>query len=241
MTGDRPQSSPSVVRPKARKSGVVIPNAPKWYQWLAATLVWLAISLVSVTVRYRVHDPHGFLQRKDLKQTIYCFWHNRLALCVKLYFKFSRPRYAAPGVAGLVSASKDGALLSAIFACFGVQPVRGSSSRRGAQALMELTTWAQRGYDLAITPDGPRGPRYTVADGAIALAQITGLPLVPGVYRLNWKITVKSWDRFQIPLPFARCELVVGKIFQVPRELTDEQREKIRREFEAELLAITRD
>jgi len=236
MSGHHPPS-----RSKPRKSGVVIPNVPKWYQWLAAVLVWLAVSLVSATIRYRLHDPHGTLSRKNPGQSILCTWHNRLALCVKLYFKYVRPGHRAPGIAGLVSASKDGALLSAVFECFGIQAVRGSSSRRGAQALMELTTWAQRGYDLAITPDGPRGPRYTVADGAIALAQIIGLPLVPGVYRLNWKITVKSWDRFQIPLPFARCELVVGKIFQVPRELTDEQREKIRREFEAELLAITRD
>jgi len=57
--------------------------------------------------------------------------------------------------------------------------VRGSSSRRGPQALLELTTWAERGYDLAITPDGPRGPRYVVQDGAMALAQVTGLPIVP--------------------------------------------------------------
>lgn len=236
MSGNHPHP-----RPKLRKSGVVIPNAPRWYQWLAACLVWLAITLVSATVRYRLQDPHGTLSRKDPGPSIVCTWHNRLALCVKLYFKYVRPRHPAPGIAGLVSASKDGALLSAVFECLGVQPVRGSSSRRGAQALMELTTWAQRGYDLAITPDGPRGPRYVVADGAIALAQITGLPLVPGAYRLNWKISVNSWDRFQIPLPFARCELVIGKIFHVPRELTDGQRETIRREFEAELLAITQD
>ena len=181
------------------------------------------------------------MQRTDLRQAIYCFWHNRLALCVKLYFKFSRPHHGAPGVAGLVSASKDGALLSAIFHCFGVQPVRGSSSRRGAQALVELNTWASRGYDLAITPDGPRGPRYILAEGAITLAQVTGLPLVPASYHLNWKIALRSWDQFQIPLPFARCDVHVGKVFQIPRQLTDAEREAFRHEVEAELRAITRD
>ena len=68
-------------------------------------------------------------------------------------------------MAALVSASKDGAFLTAILEQLKVQPVRGSSSRRGAQALLELTTWAERGYDLAITPDGPRGPRYVVQEG----------------------------------------------------------------------------
>jgi lysophospholipid acyltransferase (LPLAT)-like uncharacterized protein len=241
MPGNHPQSERPARSAKPRKSGVVIPNSPRWYQWLAASVVWLIINLVSVTIRYRVQDPHGIFQRKDLKQTIYCFWHNRLSLCVKLYFKYGRARHAAPGVAGLVSASKDGALLSAIFACFGVQPVRGSSSRRGAQALMELTTWAQRGYDLAITPDGPRGPKYVLAEGAITLAQITGLPLVAASYHLTNKIALNSWDQFQIPLPFSRCDVVIGKVFQVPRELTDTEREKFRNEVESELRAITRD
>jgi lysophospholipid acyltransferase (LPLAT)-like uncharacterized protein len=240
MSGDHPQRKPSV-RSKHRKSGVVIPNTPRWYQWLAATLVWLVINLISVTIRYRLHDPAGFFQRKDLKPVIYCFWHNRLSLCVKLYFKYGRARYASPGIAGLVSASKDGALLSAIFACFGVQPVRGSSSRRGARALMELTTWAQRGYDLAITPDGPRGPKYVLAEGAITLAQITGLPLVAASYHMSWKFSLNSWDKFQIPLPFSRCDVAIGKVFQVPRELTDAERKKIRGEVEAELRALTQD
>jgi lysophospholipid acyltransferase (LPLAT)-like uncharacterized protein len=119
--------------------------------------------------------------------------------------------------------------------------VRGSSSRRGAQALRELHTWAERGYDLSITPDGPRGPRYVVADGAIALAQITGLPLVPVAYHLNWKITLKSWDRFQIPLPFTRCEVTAGNIFRVPPETSDAERENLRQQLETELRAITKD
>jgi|SRR5665213_161713 len=224
-----------------RKSGVVIPHEPKWHQRLVAFLIWLAVSLVSATIRYRVHDPHGFLARKDFGQVIYCVWHNRLALSVKIYFAFCRRRHASPGLAGLVSASKDGALLAKIFQNFGIQPVRGSSSRRGAQALLELKTWAERGYDLSITPDGPRGPRYIVADGVIALAQITGLPVVPSSYHLNWKIWLKSWDGFQIPLPFARCEITAGRVMFVPKEAGDEEREKLRLQLEAELRAITRD
>jgi lysophospholipid acyltransferase (LPLAT)-like uncharacterized protein len=224
-----------------RKSEIVIPNAPKWHQRLGALLVWVLISAVAKTVRFHIRDPHGFFERKDTGQSIFCFWHNRLALCVELYFKFRRQQFTTPGVAGLVSASKDGAFLSAIFKHFGVQPVRGSSSRRGAQALRELTTWSERGYDLAITPDGPRGPRYRVADGVAGLAQITGLPVVPMSYHLHWKISLKSWDAFQIPLPFSRCDVIIGKTFYVSTEGGDAEREQLRRQLEAEMQAITRD
>jgi lysophospholipid acyltransferase (LPLAT)-like uncharacterized protein len=226
---------------KLKKSGVIVPHSPKWHQRLAAFLIWLVVSAVSATIRYRIRDPHGFLQRKDFGQAIFCLWHNRLALCVKIYFKFRRRQFAPPGLAGLVSASRDGALLATIFQCFGVQPVRGSSSRRGPQALLELTTWAERGYDLAITPDGPRGPRYIVQDGVMSLAQITGLPVVPFSYCLKWKIQLKSWDGFQIPLPFSICEVTAGNIFNVPREISDSAREELRKQLEAELRAISQD
>jgi lysophospholipid acyltransferase (LPLAT)-like uncharacterized protein len=239
MSAASPQPPPA--RRPSRKSGVVIPHAPKWHQRLAAFLICLVMNLIAATVRYRIRDPHGFLARKDFGQAIYCIWHNRLALSMNIYFAFGRQRHVSPGLAGLVSASRDGALLARIFENFGIQPVRGSSSRRGPQALRELTTWAERGYDLSITPDGPRGPRYVVADGAIGLAQITGLPIVPASYHLNWKIRLKSWDGFQIPLPFARCEVTAGRVLFVPRGAGDAEREKLRQELETELRAITKD
>lgn len=232
---------PAAARRRCRKSGVVVPNSPKWHQRLAAWLVWITLRLLAATLRYRINDPHGFTTRKDCGQAIYCIWHNRLALSMKLYFAFGRRRHQAAGLAGLVSASNDGAFLAAILERFGVLPVRGSSSRRGPQALLELTTWAERGYDLAITPDGPRGPRYVVQEGAMALAQVTGLPVVPVSYHLSRKIQLKSWDQFQIPLPFALCEVTAGRVFRVPREVSDAEREALRRRLEAELRTISRD
>jgi lysophospholipid acyltransferase (LPLAT)-like uncharacterized protein len=143
--------------------------------------------------------------------------------------------------AWLPSASKDGAFLAAILQCFGVQPVRGSSSRRGPQALLELTSLAERGFDLAITPDGPREPRYVVQDGVMSLAQLTGLPIIPSAVYTGWKIEVHSWDRFQIPLPFSRCEIRLGKPFYVPREATDAEREILRQQLEATLRRLSAD
>ena len=75
----------------------------------------------------------------------------------------------------------------------------------------------------------------------MSLAQVTGLPVVPLAFNVNWKLRVKSWDRFQIPLPFSRCEVVVGRIMRVPAEATDAERESLRQQLEAELRAISRD
>ncbi len=172
---------------------------------------------------------------------IYCVWHNRLALCLIEYYGYVKKHNQTPGMAALVSASKDGGFLASILECFGVQPVRGSSSRRGPQALLELTSWAERGYDLAITPDGPRGPRYVVQEGIMALAQVTGLPIIPASNAVPWKLQVKSWDRFQIPLPFSRCEMVLGKPVRVPREASDAEREALRQQLERTLKEISRD
>ncbi|HEX9046748.1 MAG TPA: hypothetical protein VF988_06960, partial [Verrucomicrobiae bacterium] len=90
-------------------------------------------------------------------------------------------------------------------------------------------------------PDGPRGPCYQVQDGVTSLAQLTGLPIVPVAYNLSWKIRVKSWDRFQIPLPFSRCEMIYGKPIRVPREATDAEREQLRLRLESELRAMSKD
>jgi lysophospholipid acyltransferase (LPLAT)-like uncharacterized protein len=159
---------------------------------------------------------------------------------MKVYESFVRPHHRHDHLAALISASKDGAFLAAILQDFGVEPVRGSSSRRGAQALLELSSWAARGYDLAVTPDGPRGPRYVVQDGVMALAQVTGLPIIPYSCRLGWKIQFRSWDRFQIPLPFSRCEMTFGEPIRVPRAVTDAERARLGAQLQAALLAGTR-
>jgi len=234
------EAPPGPVR-KRRSSGVVVPHAPYWYQRLGARLIYLLIRGVAGTLRYRWADRSGYFDAGSAGPAIYCVWHNRLALCLVVYYAYARKRSRRPGIAAIVSASKDGGFLAGILECFRVQPVRGSSSRRGPQALLELTGWAERGYDLAITPDGPRGPRYTVQEGVMALAQITGLPIIPASYHLGWKVQAKSWDRFQIPLPFSRCDVEVGKPVRVPREASDAERETLRLQLEQTLKQLSRD
>ncbi len=227
--------------PPRRSSAVVVPNPTRWHQRAAAWLIFIMIRAVALTLRYRWSDRSGYFDGKKAGQAIYCVWHNRLALSMIAYFDFVKKRNQTAGLAAMVSASKDGGFLAGVLESFGVEPVRGSSSRRGAQALRELTTWARQGYDLAITPDGPRGPRYELQDGVIALAQLTGISIIPVGYELGWKITLGSWDRFQIPLPFSRCEMIYEKPIFVPRETTEAGREALRVQLEETLRRISRD
>lgn len=226
---------------KKRSSGVVVPHAPRWYQRVAAWFVVALVRGVSATLRYRWNVRPGFFDGPSPGPAIYCVWHNRLPLCLKAYYGYARKRVQTAGLAAMVSASKDGGLLASILEGFKVQPVRGSTSRRGPQALRELTTWAKRGYDLAITPDGPRGPCYVVQEGVILLAQLTGLPIIACSYHLGWKIRLRSWDRFQIPLPFSRCDVSFPEPIRVPREATEAEREVWRQKLEQALKDVTQD
>ena len=202
---------------------------------MAAVLACVVERLVTTTLRYEWRDASGLGDAGAVRPVIFCIWHNRLALSMAVHREY-------PGkLAALISASQDGALLAAMLARFGVQVIRGSSSRRGPQALLELSRQARRGYDLAITPDGPRGPRYVVQGGIIALAQVTGLAIVPVTCNTSRKLCLKSWDRFQIPLPFARCEMVLNHPLRVPRGASATDREELRAELERSLRASSRD
>lgn len=226
---------------RSRKSGVVVPHKPRWHQRWGASLIYVAARAYAMTLRVQWDNRTGYFLDELGGPAIYCLWHNRLILCMEAYLEQTKQRSLGKGLAALISASKDGAFLAAVLERFGVEPVRGSSSRRGPQALLELTSWAERGYDLAITPDGPRGPRYVVQEGAMSLAQLTGLPIVPFGFYAPRKIQVKSWDAFQIPLPFSRCILYLGKPIYVPRDASDAQREEIRQQLEMTLKSISRD
>ncbi len=217
--------------------GAITPKPLKWRARIIARLVHILTKLIAATIRFETRDPSGYLRNSTATPAIIAIWHNRLALSISIYAKVIQATRSDRRMAALVSASRDGTFLSRIIELSGGQPVRGSSSRRGAQAFLELTTWAHRGLDLAITPDGPRGPRYQARAGTIVLAQVTGLAIVPLAVSLPWKFELRSWDRFQIPLPFGKCIVTVGEPIRVSRDATDEQRELIRQELERSLNA----
>ena len=188
-------------------------HSPSLPQRLIARTVVGLIRLLSSSLRYEYIGP-----RRPEEPFIACLWHNRLALGLPIYHRFLTG--PAHGLAALVSASRDGALLTGILSGYGIRAVRGSSSRRGSGAFRELVGLAREGWDLAITPDGPRGPRYRISEpGIVKLAQLTGRPIVPLSYSLAAKWTAGSWDRFQIPRPFTTCRLRTAPPLHVPRTL----------------------
>lgn len=212
-----------------------MPQRPKWHGELAASSLWLLGSALAKTWRVDLRDESRLFEPGQDGPVLFALWHNRLALAMTAW-SWVRGRRPEAGLAALISASRDGGLLARTFEHFGVTPVRGSSSRRGPQALVELVSALRGNYHAAITPDGPRGPKYRVQPGIISLAQISGAPIVPFGAIVHPKKQLRSWDAFQIPLPFARCELSFGKAIRVPREATDSERESARVQLETELL-----
>jgi len=192
---------------------------------IAAIGHWLVRAIVC-TLRIRVEDRAGVTARPVLPPVLWAFWHNRLFIVPQLFARFHR-RGAA-----LTSASKDGELLAAVLARFNVRAVRGSSSRRGAAAWLELRHAFEDGWDVGITPDGPRGPRYHVNPGLVLLAQKTGAPILPLRIRYSRKLELKSWDGFQIPLPFARVDVVLDELVHFEDVQTNEQFEAARARLE---------
>lgn len=165
---------------------------------------WVVRAII-LTLRIRVRDEAGVLGKTASPPRIWLFWHNRLFVIPHVLNRYFPGR---PGAA-LTSASKDGEVLAAFLQRFHVRPVRGSSSRRGATALRELIRLMRDGADVAITPDGPRGPRYSMNPGVLILAQKTASPVMPIRVRYSRYWELKSWDRFRIPKPFAAVEITL--------------------------------
>jgi lysophospholipid acyltransferase (LPLAT)-like uncharacterized protein len=225
----------------ARNSGVVVPHTLRWHGALAAAAAHSITRLFDSTWRLELENASDTLAAIGNQQVIFSLWHNRLLLAPPSYRKFFLARQPHRRLAALVSASKDGTILARVMKHHGIQPVQGSSSRRGGQALRELASWAKRGYDFAITPDGPRGPRYEVQPGAVMLAQITGLPIVPASATVEWKKEFSSWDAFKLPLPFSRCQIRIGEMVRVPRGANEIEREAARRTLQERMDALTED
>ena len=145
----------------------------------AKILVWfgaLVLKLLMRTIRCEVKDEAGFFDENAPKAVVALIWHNRM---LGLTTAFSRHYPARKGALVLTSASRDGAYLAEFVRNFGVGSVRGSTSRRGSAALLDMVRKLSEGYDVCITPDGPRGPRYSLGPGAVLLAQLCKVPLMP--------------------------------------------------------------
>jgi lysophospholipid acyltransferase (LPLAT)-like uncharacterized protein len=182
------------------------------------------------TLRLRMEDRAGILQEESTRPALLCFWHNRI-LGITFAFERIYPRKRL-GVTVLTSPSRDGEILAQLMAAFGMGSVRGSSSRRGSRALLELVRLVRMGRDIAITPDGPRGPRYSLGPGVIQLAQSTGARILPLHAKFGRCLRMKTWDGFIIPLPFSTVSVTIDQPIEILENLNDNQFESARKQLE---------
>jgi lysophospholipid acyltransferase (LPLAT)-like uncharacterized protein len=205
---------------------------------LARFLIALGFPILKLwirTLRFEM-DDRGGIQKFPTQQRFICaLWHNRLLLIAHAIWRFFPERR---GGACLISASRDGAIIADIVERYGFRPVRGSSSRKGPSALLQLADMIASGRDALITPDGPRGPVYELGDGIIFLAQKTGAPVVPASMEYSGYWRVKSWDRFFLPKPFSKVRLIFGQPVSIGSTSTDSQFEAERVRLQKEMMAL---
>src|SRR5436309_98342 len=194
---------------------------------MAPVLGAMVVRLLAPTLRIRREEAAVDALWRAGAPAIYAVWHGRILLLPYLY-GWRRARV-------LASRSRDGELVTRFVARFGLEAVRGSSSRGGAEALRLLARGLAEGRDAVVVPDGPRGPREIVKPGIVALARLSGAPIVPVALGASAEWQLRSWDDFRIPRPFARCVLRFGDVIRVPSDADRAAQEAARKEIEAVL------
>jgi lysophospholipid acyltransferase (LPLAT)-like uncharacterized protein len=226
----QPQEAPVQRRERKRwwRSGPFLPLL----MWLAPRLLSAGLRLLKMTVRLEYANADRLFDCWARgEQVIMAFWHNRVVMMPIAY----HGRQACI----MNSQSRDGEIASQALLRWGIRSVRGSASRGGARGFMQLVSAYRYGFDLAVVPDGPRGPRYVVKPGVIHLARATGAQIFPVSYAATRQRRLRSWDRLVIPLPFARVVYAVGEPLRVPRHASDDEVEVLRRTLETQLTATT--
>jgi lysophospholipid acyltransferase (LPLAT)-like uncharacterized protein len=186
--------------------------------WLVPSVANFLIRLIGRTLRLRLVLAPGATPDPPHERTIYCMWHQ----CVIAAAYQFRNR----GMRILISRSFDGELIARTAKRLGYIPVRGSSSRGGAGALLALHDEIQKGAIAVFTADGPRGPRYVAKPGPVLLARNTGAPLVAFHVAIERAWIVRSWDALIIPKPFSHGVVFAQRPISVPPDANDEGQQK---------------
>lgn len=198
---------------------------------LAPALGAGALRLLALTLRIRRDEESVSGLWAAESPLIYAVWHSRILLLPWLY-RGRRLRV-------LTSRSPDGELAARLVGRFGLEVIRGSSSRGGAEALRALVRSLRDGWDIVMVPDGPRGPREVVKPGVVALAAASGAAIIPVAVGASTEWRLPSWDEFRIPRPGARCVVIFGEPLRIPRDADQAARKAMSKELEAALRAVT--
>lgn len=202
------------------KQKVAIRLASQAFYWL--------IKIIGKTIRYETDDWENFRKiERDGKIPIYAFWHNRIF--AGTYFFRNR------GIVVITSQSFDGEYIARFIQRLGYGAVRGSSTRGGVGALVEMIRLMKKGLPMGFTVDGPRGPQYVAKTGAVILAKKTGNPLMPFVVETEKFWTINSWDKMQIPKLFTRAKIFIAEPIYVAANAAEAEIENKRIELQEKL------
>lgn len=199
-----------------------------WHQDALASLGGATLNALMKTTRIETEGDEHFLQfHRRGEPTIFTLWHGRLLPCTY--------HHRGEGVVTLVSQHRDGEYITRVVRRWGYTAVRGSTTRGGLEALRELIQHVRNGRSLAITPDGPKGPREKMKPGPVLIAQRTGAPIIPVVSGADRAWYFGGWDRFLIPQPFARLRISYGEPVFVPRRAQEDEIQAIMLDVERRL------
>ena len=220
--------------PKAPKQGIQIAKRGRSlgnpvYVWLKYRFATWLLSIVWKVLKTTLRrSSKGFDAVRALvegdRRIVLSFWHRRLVM-MPLSYPFARSGVEAErkGVVILSSDSKDGEISAAIWRHIGIHAIRGTASHGGgAQGLVKMIQAVRDGWDLGITPDGPRGPRFEVKPGVIAVARKTRAWVVPVTVAYSGAWQLGTWDGMLVPKPFSKVAVLYGEPYQVPEQMEDE-------------------
>jgi lysophospholipid acyltransferase (LPLAT)-like uncharacterized protein len=191
---------------------------------IVAALIYLLVRAIGATLRI---EAHGEEHLNEPGGKILAGWHGR---------SFLAPlRWRNRGWYVLVSNSSDGEIMARLFQKFGFKILRGSTGRGGARAAIECARVLREGATLIYSPDGPRGPSHVMGEGTIWLAQKGRAKIIPAGTSATRRKLLRSWDRYQLPMPFAKGVLKLGEPISVPEQMTDREHEAVRKRAEEAL------
>ena len=204
-------------------------------QKLIGFLFYSITSLISRSIRweYLVENEKSNIFNSN-EEYIFCCWHNKLFLGPHLL-----PRNRV--INALQSSHSDGMITSLAFKYLGMNVILGSSKRGGMQAFRKMVKCIKLGESVAITPDGPKGPKEKVKEGIIKLAQITETSIIPLVWTTNKFKLINSWDNFVIPYPFSKGVYSFGKPIYVKKQINEYELETARKNLENEIKRLTKE
>ena len=203
-------------------------------QKLIGFIFYFITKLISHSIRWEYFEQSKKSKIFDNKHKyIFCCWHNKLFLGPHLL-----PRNRI--INALQSSHSDGMVTSVAFKYLGMNVILGSSKKGGMQAFRKMVKCIQLGESIAITPDGPKGPKEKVKEGIIKLAQITDTSIIPLVWATNKFKIINSWDNFVLPYPFSKGVYSFGKPINVKKKINVVEIELVRKNLENEIKRLTK-